>query len=252
MKRMIKILGVITIMALLLGGATVTVAATEVAVSIDAPAQAAANSDFTAKVNISEVVNFDACNYDVSFDVSVLRLDSVTSGLIGSTTIPVDIYNQVSLGTWRVVQNVPGLSGVSGSGYLAVLHFHVIGSGGDSSISLSKGVLSDKAAKEITATWGGDSVRVGAASEATTPEAITPPPAANSTPEAITPPPAVTPPPEAPAPQTVVTPSPGATTPGNEAPLPAKPINWVVLREVIGGIVAVGIIIFLLVRKRAY
>ena len=96
MKRMMKILGVITIVALLLvGGAVVPVAAqpAAVTVSIDAPDNAAPDSDFTANVNISEVTNFDACNYDVSFDASVLRLDNVTSGLIGSTAIPVDIHN---------------------------------------------------------------------------------------------------------------------------------------------------------------
>ncbi len=109
-------------------GDSVDVVAPSVPVSIDAPAQAAPGSDFTANVNISEVTDFDACNYDVSFDGSVLRLDNVTSGLIGSTTIPVDVYNEVSSGTWRVVQNVPGMAGVSGSGYLAVLHFHVVGS----------------------------------------------------------------------------------------------------------------------------
>jgi hypothetical protein len=234
-RRIMKTLGIIAIMALLLGGgAVVPVAAEpEVTVSISAPAQAAGDSDFTANVNISGVANFDACNYDVSFDASVLRLDNVTSGLIGSTTIPVDICNQISLGTWRVVQNVPGLAGVSGSGYLAVLHFHVIGSGG-SSISLSNEVLSDTAAKEIKATWAGDSVRVGAASEATTPQTVV-----NSTPEETAPP-------------TAANLSPEATPPGNEVPLPAKPINWLVLWEVIGGIVGVGLIIFLLVRRRAY
>jgi len=114
-----------------------------------------------SNVNISEVMGFDASNYDVSFDTSVLRLDNVTSGLIGSTTIPVDIYNEITLGTYRVIQNVPGLTGVSGSGYLAVLHFHVIGSAGDSStISLSNGMLSNNQAEEITATWTGDSVDV--------------------------------------------------------------------------------------------
>jgi len=113
-------------MALLLsGGAVAPVAAQQaVAVSIDAPAQVAVNSDFTANVNIGEVTNFDACNYDVSFDASVLRLDNVTSGLIGSTTIPVNVYNEISSGTWTIVQNVSGIAGVSGSGYLAVWHFH--------------------------------------------------------------------------------------------------------------------------------
>ena len=133
----------------------------EVTVSIGAPAQAAPDSDFTANVNISEVVDFDACNYDVSFDASVLRLDNVTSGLIGSTTIPIDMYNEIGLGTYTVMQNVSGVSGVSGSGYLAVLHFHVIGSAGDSSaINLSDGMLSNNLAEEITATWVGDSVDI--------------------------------------------------------------------------------------------
>ncbi|NQT31163.1 MAG: Ig-like domain-containing protein, partial [Deltaproteobacteria bacterium] len=132
-----------------------------VTVSIDAPDDASPDSDFTASINISEVSDFDSCNYDITFDALVLRLDDVASGLIGSTAVPVDMYNELSSGTYRVIQNVPGVAGVSGSGYLAVLHFHVIGSEGDSSaISLSNGVLSDNQAGEITATWTGDSVGI--------------------------------------------------------------------------------------------
>ncbi len=147
--------------------------------------QAAPGSDFTANVNISQVTNFDACQYDVSFNASVLRLDNVTSGLIGSTTIPVDIYNQISSGTYRVVQNVPGLSGVSGSGYLAVLHFHVIGSAGTSSaISLSNGILSDNTANQIAATWVGDSVTVSG--DTTPPTVSSTSPASGATGVAVT------------------------------------------------------------------
>ncbi len=132
-----------------------------VTVSIDAPDDVSPDSDFTASINISEVTDFDSCNYDITFDASVLRLDDVASGLIDSTAVPVDMYNELSSGTYRVIQNVPGVAGVSGSGYLAVLHFHVIGSEGDSSaISLSNGVLSDNQAGEITATWAGDSVDI--------------------------------------------------------------------------------------------
>jgi len=163
MKRIMRILGVMTIVALLVGGgATLPVAATpEVTVSIDAPASVSPDSDFTVNINISEVTDFDACNYDVSFDDSVLRLDNVASGLIGSTTIPVDVYNEISSGTYRVIQNVPGLSGASGSGYLAVLHFHVVGSEGDSSnINLSNGMIASNLAEEIPATWVGGSVEV--------------------------------------------------------------------------------------------
>jgi len=186
MRRIMRILGIIAIMALLLGGgaSVLLVAAPEVTVSIDAPDEAAPDSDFTANVNINEVVDFDACNYDVSFDASVLRLDNVTSGLIGSTTIPVDIYNEITPGTYRIVQSVPGLTGATGSGYLAVLHFHVIGSEGDSSnISLSNGILANNLAEEIAATWVGDSVSV---SDSTPPSvtiaALTPDPTNDNTP----------------------------------------------------------------------
>ncbi len=224
MRRTTRILGIVTITALLLGGGAVVPAAvtSEVTVSIDAPDEIAPDSDFTANVNISEVVDFDGCNYDVSFDTSVLRLDDVTSGLIGSATIPVDIANEISLGTWTIVQNVPGLDGVSSSGYLAILHFHIIGSGGDSSsISLANGMLSDNLAQEIPATWVGDSVGVAAAE--------------------------ATPPPTAPSPP------PTAPSPSPTAPSPARTINWPVLWGVIGGIVAVGIIAFFRARrKKAY
>jgi len=186
MGRITRILGIITMVVLLLGGGTsIPVAAAEpVTVSIDAPDEASPSSDFTANVSISEVVDFDACNYDISFDASVLRLDDVTSGLIGSTAIPVDINNEISSGTWRVIQNVSGLTGVSGSGYLAVLHFHVIGAEGDSStVSLSNGMLSDNTASEITATWTADLVSV---SDSTAPSvvitALTPDPTSDDTP----------------------------------------------------------------------
>jgi len=185
MRKIMEIIGIIIIAALLMGGVMVPVAATpEVTVSIDAPDEVAAGSDFTANINIGEVVDFDSCNYDVSFDASVLRLDNVTSGLIDSTAIPVDICNEISPGTYRVIQNAPGLAGVSGSGYLAVLHFHVIGSEGDSSsISLANGMLSDNLAEEIPATWVGDSVTV---QDATPPSVtiteLTPDPTNDNTP----------------------------------------------------------------------
>jgi len=165
-------------------GGSVDVAVTPVEVSIDAPAEAAPNSDFTVNVNISEVTDFDAVSYDVSFDSLALRLDDVTAGLIGATGIPVDVYNEVEAGTWRVVQNVPGVTGVTGSGYLTVLHFHVVGADGDSSaITLSDGVLSNNLAEEITATWAGGSVAIAD----TTPPVVTitplsPDPTENTTP----------------------------------------------------------------------
>jgi len=130
-----------------------------VVVSIDAPTQALPDSTFTANVNISEVVDLNSVQYDVSFDTLVLELTSVTSGLIDSTTMPVSGYSEITPGTYRVVQTLV-LDTVSGSGYLAVLNFHVIGAEGTSSpITLSNGILSGLEA-EIPAAWVGDSVDI--------------------------------------------------------------------------------------------
>ena len=142
-------------------GATGVTAAT---VRIDAPAKVVAASDFTVKVKVTELIDFDAANYDVSFDSSVLRLDDVTSGYIDGTTVPVDVWNKLTSGRYRIVQNIPGVAGVSGSGSLAVLHFHVIGSAGDSSdIDLQNGVLNDNEGVEIPTIWRGDSITVAEA-----------------------------------------------------------------------------------------
>ena len=132
-----------------------------VIVSVDAPAQIVAGTNFTASVTISQVTSLDAANFNIIFDPAVIQLDNITAGLIGSTTIPVDIYSANSTGNYTVVQNISGLSGVTGSGTLAVLHFYVLGNVGQTSnISLSDGVLSSIAAEEIAATWTGDSVSV--------------------------------------------------------------------------------------------
>lgn len=164
MEKVTKIVGAAAIVTTLLVGGGAVVVAAPVEVRICAPDEPAPDSDFTAGISIGEVTDFDGCYYDVTFDATVLRLDDVTLGLIGSTTISVETYWEVSPGTWRVVQNVSGLTGVTGSGYLAVLHFHVVGSDGDNSdVSLSNGSLYDTLAEEIAATWVGDSIVVSPA-----------------------------------------------------------------------------------------
>ena len=222
----------VAVVLLLAGGAVPPVAATSgVTVSINVPAGVAPASDFTAVINISEVADFDACNYDVTFDTSVLRLDAVTAGLVGSTEIPVDIFNELSPGTYRIIQNVPGLAGVNGVGHLAELHFHVIGSAGESSpVDPSNGVLSNTAAGEIEATWVEGTVTV-----ATEALPATPPPAANSSAEV-----AATLPSESTGPAPLLPPA---------AESGGVPVIWLI----VCGVILAGIIILLVVaRMRAY
>ena len=130
-------------------------------VTINAPAKITPGSNFTATIDIGGVTNLDAASYYISFNPAVLRLDDATDGTIGSITIPVDVVNQVSPGTIRIVQNIPGLSGASGSGYLVALHFVAIGTIGQSTnITLTNGILSSTLAQEIPAVWTRDLVEI--------------------------------------------------------------------------------------------
>ena len=180
-----QVLLAITLSLTVLLLANFTIRAQSTTVTLDAPAQAGEGSDFIARVNIANVENFDATNYDVSYNPSVLEAVNVTGGLINGTAIPVDMWRVITPGTIRVIQNVPGLSGVSGSGYLAEIQFHVIGSAGSSSmISFANGVLSDNAANEIAATWVGNSVLIYASTPMPTPTptpTVTPTPAPTPT-----------------------------------------------------------------------
>ena len=154
--KLVKILSTGAILAIIIiNGTIVPVAAQgEVTVSINTPDKAKPGSDIAVTIDISHVENFDATNYDVSFDNTVLRLDNVTDGKIGGTIIPVDIFNEISPGRYRIVQNISGLSGVTDAGYLATLHFHVMGSSGDSNyIRLSDGIIGNNQAEKIPATW---------------------------------------------------------------------------------------------------
>jgi len=132
-----------------------------VIVSIEAAGKVSENFDFTARVNIVNVTNFDAANYDITYDPAIIEVTDVTGGLIGGATIPVEMWRVIESGKIRLINNVPGIAGVSGSGYLADIRFHVIGSTGNTShISLSNGVLSNNSANEIFANWASSSVSV--------------------------------------------------------------------------------------------
>ena len=132
-----------------------------VSVTINAPPRVPPNTNFTVSVDIANVTAFDSASYDINYNSTLFRFDGVTAGDINGTAIPVDLYNQVNPQTCTIVQNLPGLTGVSGSGRLAVLHFRSIGASGTSgAINISNGALSDTEAREIYATWLGDNVEI--------------------------------------------------------------------------------------------
>ena len=134
-----------------------------VAVTIDAPSEVAWGSDIVARARISTVQDFDAAQFDLMYDAGVLQLTDVTDGVIGDRVIPASwgFMPPGQPGTIRVIVNISGAPGVSGSGYLADMHFHVIGPPGSlSRLHPHNGVLSDKYGDEIIATWIGNAVHV--------------------------------------------------------------------------------------------
>ena len=125
-------------------------------VNMDAPDFVAEDSVFIARVDVTGVTGFYSADYDIVFNPSVFEVGNVTSGQIDGNLIPVDTWQVITPGVIRVVQNAEELYGVSGSGYIAELHFHVIGSDSSSSeIDFSDGVFNDINANQIPATWTG-------------------------------------------------------------------------------------------------
>ena len=185
MKKWKRTLSLGVTLAVLFGASLVPApvsANPDTTVTIDAPTQVGAGVHFRVRVNITDVTSLDACNYDVTYDPTKLELvgaegeigadKGVSNGDIGGTTIPVDMWGFIpegEPGRIRIIQNIAGTTGVSGSGYLAELHFHVKAgvTSGSSAISLSDGCLSDTAATEISASWVNDSVTINAGLAAT-------------------------------------------------------------------------------------
>lgn len=164
MKRTKAILSLIITLGLLvlLGVPASVSAAGETVVSIDpATAQAPEGSDCNVTLNVDNVTDFDAAQYDVTYDPLVIEVTDVTAGDIGGTPIPVAMWASVNSTTIRVINNVENTPGVSGSGNLTVIHFHVVGTNGESSsISLSNGILGDIEAQPIPAIWENGSVQI--------------------------------------------------------------------------------------------
>jgi hypothetical protein len=121
-----------------------------VTVGIDAPAEVEAGSSFVANVTVNWVTDFHSCGFDVTYDETVITVTNVTGGEIDSYTIKVDpgdwtyipASSMVDTGRTRVaaVKSGAPTCGVNGTGYIAQIHFDVVGSGSDSSVINLEGV----------------------------------------------------------------------------------------------------------------
>jgi len=136
--------------------ATTGPAVVQVTMSVTAsPSTVVKNGTVTVTIAITAVTNFDAIAYNVDFDTPDLKLVSVAAGTIGATAIPVTSSATSTVNTAtttvRIVQNVSGSPGVSGSGTIATIIFTFIGDSGDaSSVHIRNVVISDKLANVIS------------------------------------------------------------------------------------------------------
>jgi hypothetical protein len=116
---------------------------------------------FSFIITIDNAVDMDAGQFDLGFNPGVIKVTDVRSGSIGGANVPLVRWASVNEDKIRVLFNLPGVQGISGSGELARITARVAGKIGDSSnLNISGGLLVDKEAKSIPANWYGAMVRV--------------------------------------------------------------------------------------------
>lgn len=102
------------------------------------------NGDFVVRLNVSQVSDFKAYQFQLNYNSSVIQVTGaesgglgVTAGLIGSSVVPVDNWTYFPTGTQgavRVLGRIPAGLGSTGPGYLAEVHFSVIGASDQTSV----------------------------------------------------------------------------------------------------------------------
>ena len=105
-----------------------------------------------AALEIDNVNNLDAGQFDLSFNPDVLKVVNVEDGSIEGTKIPLQ-WRSIDGDTVRVIFNLEGVTGISGSGQLARIGFEVIGDC-ESNLLISSGLLGNTEANRIDTDWG--------------------------------------------------------------------------------------------------
>lgn len=141
--------------SLLTGGAW---GSQEAVIGISCPGEVAPGDVFTLEVTVGGLRDFNAGNYDLVFDPLYLELLELGAGDLEGQELPVGMWNEVEPGRVRLIQDIPGVGGISGSGTLAVFTFKALEREGPVEVALKSGMLADTGAREIPATWEGGQV----------------------------------------------------------------------------------------------
>ena len=137
------------------------VAVGPIQVRVNAPERVKAGETFNATIDVDNVIDFNLGQFDLSFDSSVVNVTDIADGSLDGTTVPVDEWEFVDKNTIRAILEFPGITGVSGSGYLVKISFEVKGEEGDESVlDISNGIFYNNKVEEIPAEWIDDEVSV--------------------------------------------------------------------------------------------
>jgi len=126
---------------------------------------------FNTTIEIYNAADLDSGQFDLWFDSSVVNVTGVSSGSVDGTTVPIDAWNFTDADTIRVLFNLSGVDGISGSGTIATISFEITGTVGDTSaLNISDGLLVDTESDKISALWNDCDVAIGAPVEVNAPE----------------------------------------------------------------------------------
>jgi hypothetical protein len=148
MPKAIATIIILSVVSIIL---TTPVAASQTCVNVNAPERV--DGDFSVVIEIENVIDLDSGQFDLYFDPAAVNVTGVDDGLIDDAVIPIADW-AVDKDKIRVLFNLPGINGVSGSGSLATIHFETIVPG-DCAMEISDGLLVNNMAKKMPASWNG-------------------------------------------------------------------------------------------------
>jgi predicted PurR-regulated permease PerM len=137
--------------------------AEQININLNVPETVDGNFDVT--IDMENVNDLDSGQFDIYFDPAAVKVISISNGTINEKTIPAD-SQELSANTIRVLFNLPGIDGISGSGSLATIHFETIVPG-DCVMEMSDVLLVDTMARKISTNQNDIESTVSSATEPT-------------------------------------------------------------------------------------
>lgn len=141
----------------------------EVTVTVKAPEYVVEGETFDVTIDVEDIEDFNAGQFDLVFDPEVVEVKEVTNGSIGGIKIPITMWGEIDSDTIKIMPGLSGETTVSGTGYLAKITFEVEGEEGDECVleisgKLVKIVKTDTGMdveEEIPAEWIDAELKVG-------------------------------------------------------------------------------------------